>query len=50
MFTKKMVKEDLFTVELFAEGGKSNSKCTETDNSKNTGACKNNTNVNVGCA
>lgn len=45
MFTKKSVKEDLFVVELFAEGGSSS-----TDNSKNTGACKNNTNVNVGCA
>jgi hypothetical protein len=45
-FNKKFVKEDLVQVELYAEG---KSEPT-TDNSTNTGACKNNTSVNVnGC-
>ena len=43
-FIKKNVSEDLLQVELFAEGESSNDKST------NTGACKNNTSVNVnGC-
>lgn len=44
IFTKKQVAEGITTVELFAEGGSSSK-----DNSKNTGACKNDTNVNVTC-
>jgi hypothetical protein len=44
-FNNKFVKEDLVQVELFAEGSSSK------DESKNTGACKNDTKVNVnGCA
>lgn len=43
-FKKYIVEESLMAVELFAEGD------TSEDKSKNTGACKNETNVNVnGC-
>ena len=43
-FTKCEIRESLKEVVLFAEGD------TEIDNSENTGACKNTTNVNVnGC-
>jgi len=42
-FSKKIVQENLLQVELFAE-----KKPAGPDSSKNTGACKNNTTVNVG--
>jgi len=41
-FSKKIVQENLLQVELFAE------KKAGPDKSANTGACKNNTTVNVG--